>query len=143
MEALGGYRELPESARLVGGLMFVGLLCLTALLERLQFQLRATESSRWWASNGRDVVNAFALAAVALGLKVIGFTGPVSLAIAATLVITLSALQSALARYPRLSTALSIVTALVLGMPVLLAPRAVHDLFRGVIELLFESVRGG
>lgn len=137
MDALGGYRELLPGAQAVGDLAFIALLCLTALLERLQFQLRATEASHWWLSNGRDVLNAFALGLVALGLKVVGFTGPLALAIAATLVILLSLFQTSLGRYPRLSTLLSVGAALGLGAPILLAPYPVASAFRSLIEWLF------
>ncbi|MFZ5470701.1 MAG: hypothetical protein ACOZIN_14815 [Myxococcota bacterium] len=137
MEELGGYRELDWAARVLGNLVFLGVLFLTALLERLQLQLKATEASRWWASNGRDVVNAFAFGAMWLGLKVIGFTGPIALAIAATLVVAMSVVQSSLAKYPRLSTALALGLTLAVGLPVILVPNFVHGVFRWVIEGLF------
>lgn len=136
MDALGGYRELTQSARILGAVVFLGMLLLTAVLERLQFQLKAAEASKWWASNGRDVVNAVALGAMAIGLRVIGFTGPIALSIAATLVLVLSAAQTALEKRGGAGL-MSAGLALVLGAPVLLAPRAVHELFRSTLELLF------
>lgn len=136
MDALGGYRELEPLSRVLGSVVFVGMLALTAVLERLQFQLRYTEASTWWASNGRDVVNLFALAAMALGLRVIGFTGPISVCIAATLVLVLSALQSAVEKH-RHAWLWSLGFALALGAPVLVAPRLVHGGFRTAVEWLF------
>lgn len=136
MEALGGYRELEPVARALGSLVFVGMLALTAVLERLQFQLRYTEASTWWASNGRDVVNLFALAAMALGLRVIGFTGPIAVCIAATIVLVLSALQSAVEKHAH-AWRWSLGFALLLGAPVLLAPSLVHATFRAAVEWLF------
>lgn len=136
MEALGGYRELAPTARILGSLVFLGALAIAALLERLQFKLRATESKTWWASNGRDVVNAFALAATSLGLWGIGFTGPIALAIAATVVVILSALQMMIERH-RAALALSLGVALLLGSPVLIAPRQVDVFYRGMIGTLF------
>jgi hypothetical protein len=136
MDELGGYRELAPPARVIGDVVFVGMLFLTVLLERLQFQLRVTEPSKWWASNGRDVVNAFALASMAFGLKVIGFTGPMAFLIASTMVLFVSALQSSLSNR-QLSTVLSMVAALALGLPVILAPTAVHAFFRKTLEVLF------
>src|SRR5215472_1476985 len=121
MDELGGYRELAPPARLIGDAVFVGMILLTAFLERLQFQLRVTESSKWWASSGRDVVNAFALASMAFGLKVIGFTGPIAFLIASTMVLFVSALQSSLGDR-KLSTVLSVAAALGLGMPVIFVP---------------------
>jgi hypothetical protein len=137
LEQLGGYRELLPSRRLLGTAVFVLALCVTALLERVQFQLRATEAKAWWASNGRDLINAGALGAMAIGLKVFGFTGPMALAIAATFVICLSVLQSSLAKYPRVSYGLSVVVSLAMGLPVIVAPREVEQVFRGALELLF------
>jgi len=136
MDELGGYRELAPLARAVGNAVFVGMLLLTAFLERLQIQLRVTESSKWWASNGRDVVNAFALASMAFGLKVIGFTGPIAFLIASTMVLFVSVLQSSLINR-KLSTVLSVAGALAVGLPVILAPIAVDAFFRRTLALLF------
>ncbi len=136
MEALGGYRELAPVARLLGSLVFLSALAVAALLERLQFKLRASESKTWWASNGRDVVNVGALAATTLGLYGVGFTGPIALAIASTVVIVLSALQMSFQKH-RGALGLSLGAALVLGLPVLLAPRGVDLAYRAMIEHLF------
>jgi hypothetical protein len=136
VDQLGGYRELLPPARTVGNLAFVGLLCLTALLERLQFQLRASESSRWWASNGRDVVNAFALGSTALGLRLIGFTGPILLLISATLVLLTSALQGTIGHH-RLSNLWSVLVAFGLGSPIVVAPTSVYVAFTRTLEVLF------
>lgn len=136
MEELGGYRELAPTARILGSLVFLGALAIAAILERLQFKLRATESKTWWASNGRDVVNAFALAATSLGLWGVGFTGPIALAIAATVVVILSALQMMIERQ-RAALALSLGVALLLGSPVLIAPRQVDGFYRAMIGTLF------
>ena len=136
MDEFGGYRELLPRVRTVGNLAFIGLLCLTALLERLQFQLRASESSRWWASNGRDVVNAFALAATALGLRLIGFTGPILLQISATLVLLTSAFQGSIGQR-RFSTLWSVLVALALGSPIVIVPEQVYVFSRTTLRVLF------
>jgi len=136
MDELGGYRELTAPARVVGDAVFIGMVFLTAVLERLQLQLRVTESSKWWASNGRDVVNAFALASMAFGLKVIGFTGPIAFLIAATMVLFVNVLESLLSDH-KLSTVLSMAGALALGLPIIFAPKIVHVFFRRTLELLF------
>src|SRR5438874_10332869 len=114
---LGGSRELAPGARVLGDLVFVGVLVLTAALERLQLSLKGAESSRWWASNGRDVLNLFAFASMAFGLRIVGFTGPIALATAATMVIAISVIESSLARFPRTATALSMGAAVALGLP--------------------------
>lgn len=136
VDALGGYRPLPETARLVSVGVFVLLLCVVALLERLQYRMREQEPSRWWASNGRDVVNVFALAMMAVGLFVIGFDGPLAFGIAASFVILLSAVQGALERHPN-AVLLSVLTALVLGFPILFAPARLADAYRGLVVTLF------
>lgn len=136
MEALGGYHELSSPARELGSAGFILLLCITALLERLQFKLRATESRTWWASNGRDVLNAIALGAMSAGLFGLGFTGPIAVCIAATVVVLLTALQGALAERRHADRA-AVLTALALGAPVLIVPQAVHGFFRALLELLF------
>jgi hypothetical protein len=136
VEALGGYSPLSSPGRELGFALFVLLLCVTALLERLQFKLRATEARTWWAGNGRDVLNALALGVMALGLKLLGFAGPISFCIAATLVVLLTWVETLVGERPH-STALSVAAALGLGAPILLFPASVHAFFRGALELLF------
>lgn len=116
--------------------VFLLLLCVVALLERLQYRLRDQEPSRWWASNGRDVVNVFALATMGLGLEVLGFSGPLAFGIAASFVILLSATQGALERHPS-AVLLSVVVSLMLGAPVLFSPGPLADGYRTVVRALF------
>lgn len=136
MEELGGYRELTTQARVLGAMVYLAALAACALLERFQFRLRATEQQTWWASNGRDVINALALGVMTLGLYTLGFTGPIGLGIAATVVILLTAAQHALSRLRR-GTELSLALAFALGAPVLLLPRATERVFRRTLEVLF------
>ncbi|HLL54274.1 MAG TPA: hypothetical protein VK447_12040 [Myxococcaceae bacterium] len=136
MEALGGYSELPSPTRELGFALFILLLCVTAVLEQLQFKLRATEGRNWWAGNGRDVLNAAALGMIALGLKLLGFAGPISFCIAATLVVLLTWVESAVGDRKH-ATVLSLAAALGLGAPILLFPHSVHAFFRGALEVLF------
>jgi len=138
LEALGGYSPPLSPAREVASLVFLVLLGVTALLERLQFTLRKTEASTWWASNGRDVLNAVALAVIALGLKGLGFQGPIAWCIDATFVVLLSALQMSVAKH-RLAGLWSVLWAVALGLPILVAPGAVHDFFRASLERLFPG----
>jgi hypothetical protein len=129
MDARGGY--------LVGDAVFVAALVLTGLLERLQIRLRATEQRKWWASSGRDAINALAFGTMALGLAVVGFTGPVALAIAASLLLLVTAVQSALGERKG-SGVIALVAAGALGIPVIAAPRAVHEIFRMLLDSLFR-----
>ena len=121
MDALGGYQALPEPARWVASLVFLAILAMVGWLERLQYQLRERDASSWWASNGRDVVNLFALGTLSLGLKVFGFSGPLSFGLAATFVIVLAFLQGQFEKRPR-AVLYSVLVALALGLPVLVAP---------------------
>lgn len=136
LEGLGGYQAPSPVGRAAGALGYVVMLVVAAVLERLQFKLRATESRTWWASNGRDAINAGALLAMTAGLKALGFSGPLALCVAATLVLFLSLVQTSLERH-RHAGMLSVVTALLLGLPVLVAPEAVHGVFRRTLEALF------
>jgi hypothetical protein len=127
MEALGP---------VVGDAVFLAALVLTGLLERLQIRLRATEKRKWWGSSGRDVINVLAFGTMAWGLSVVRFTGPVALAIAASLLLLVTAIQSALGERKG-SGVISLLAAGALGLPVIAAPSAVNGLFRSVLDALF------
>ena len=136
MDPLGGYRPLPEQARLVAAAVFLLILATVGWLERLQYQLRESEASRWWASNGRDVVNLFALGTMSVGLKVIGFAGPLAFGLAATFVILLAFVQGTLEKRAH-AVLYSVLTAIVLGVPVLIAPAPLAHGYRAAVNLLF------
>lgn len=137
MEALGAFHELAPSLRWVGQGVLVGALALTALLERVQIGLRAAETSRWWASNGRDVLNGFALGALWLALRAGGFSGPIALAAAGAMVLAASLVQSERMRAKALPAWASFAATLALGAPAVVAPAAVHAALRFAIEALF------
>lgn len=136
LTSLGGYQAVEAPFRAVAQGVFVAILCLTAVLERLQYRLRASEQSVWWASNGRDVINTFALGTMVLGLHLLGFRGPVGLLIAGTLMVLLTAVQSSLEKL-RHATLLSTLATLGLGAPVLFVPGAADRWLRHSVELLF------
>jgi hypothetical protein len=136
VDALGGYRALPDGARAVAAVVFLAILVVVGWLERLQYQLRERESSRWWASNGRDVMNLFALGTMSLGLKVIGFSGPLAFGLAATFVILLAFVQGALEQRER-AVLFSVLTAIVIGLPVLFAPAQLAVGYRAAVAFLF------
>ncbi len=116
-------------------LTFLASVGVAGLLERVQYRLRADEGRAWWASNGRDVVNAVALGAVSAGLWVYGFRGPLVVCVAGTLVLLLSMSQMRLESRPS-STLWSVAVALALGMPVLVAPGGVAHFFERVVLAL-------
>jgi hypothetical protein len=135
LDAIGGYQPTSEGRVLALALFSVALV-LVAALERLQFRLRATEGALWWASNGRDVLNALAVAVMTFALSMVGFNGPIAFCIAATQMAILSALQTSLG--DRRSALLwSVMLAFALGAPVMLAPRAVHEGFQRMLRALF------
>jgi len=112
------------------------MLVLAALLERLQFKLRATESKRWWASNGRDVINVCALLGVTAALRVLGLSLPIAFCTGAVVIIVLSMVQTTLQKHPRAGL-WSMAAALSLGVPVLLFPGRTQALFVAVLNWLF------
>jgi|GEM_PF-343693 len=114
---------------------FLVATCAAGLLERVQDRLRASEGRAWWASNGRDVVNVVALGCVSAGLRVYGFRGALVVCLAGTLVLLLSISQMRLESRPR-STLWSVLVALGLGLPVLVAPAAVASGFERLLVAL-------
>ena len=132
VEALGAWNGDGAAWTALTFLASVGI---AGLLERVQYRLRADEGRAWWASNGRDVLNAVALGSVSCGLWVYGFRGPLVVCVAGTLVLLLSICQMRLESRPG-STLWSVAVALALGFPVLIAPGAVARLFQRVVEAL-------
>ena len=131
-DALGAWTGHGGTWTAVTFLASVGV---AGLLERVQYRLRADEGRAWWASNGRDVLNAVALGAVSSGLWVYGFRGPLVVCVAGTLVLLLSMVQMRLESRPG-STGWSVGVALALGAPVLVAPGAVARFFQRVVLAL-------
>jgi len=131
-QALGGWTGDWSALRALG---YLALLALVGLLERVQFRLKADEGRTWWASNGRDVLNAVALAAVSAGLWLQGFRGPLVVCVGGTLVLFLSLFQMWFETSPR-STLWSVLCALVLGLPALLRPGLVARIFQEALATL-------
>jgi hypothetical protein len=131
-QPLGGWTGEGGAWRALTLLASVGV---AGLLERVQYRLRADESRAWWASNGRDVLNAVALGSVSSGLWVYGFRGPLVVCVAGTLVLLLSMSQMRLEDRPR-STLWSVMIALALGLPILLVPAGVARLFERLVPAL-------
>ena len=119
----------------LGAATFLVSVGLAGLLERVQYRLRADEGRAWWASNGRDVLNAVALGAVSCGLWVFGFRGPLVVCVAGTLVLVLSICQMRLESRPG-STLWSVAVALALGLPVLVVPGAIARFFERLVLAL-------
>lgn len=133
---LSSFGEFGATSHWVGRLSFVVALCATGILEHAQFRLRFLEAKTWWASNGRDLLNAAAFAALWAACGLIGFSGPMGLVIAATVLVLINVLQSAVG-LRRGAVVISVMAALALGLPVAIAPRAVDGLLRSLLATLF------
>ncbi|MGQ0505160.1 MAG: hypothetical protein ACT4TC_07540 [Myxococcaceae bacterium] len=136
MDSLGGYLTQTPSTQPLRIAVFLGVLLLTAVLERLQSELRADERSTWWVSNGRDVLNVFAAGACGLGLWVLGFRGPLILCLAITLTVVLSLIQAGVVdrKWP---PPVSLAVALMVGSPVALAPGWFAKILHSLLVMLF------
>jgi hypothetical protein len=135
LDSLGGYEEPAFRARVLAGSLFLGILILVAALERLQYALRQTESSRWWASNGRDVLNLFSFGVLSYGLLLLGFHGAMVLLIAGCGVTLLTAVQGVLGK-GRARGLFSLGATLVVGLPVLFWPRELALLAKSALDTL-------
>ncbi len=135
-DLLGGYSEPEPSVHWVGVVVFAAALCLTGVIERIQFRLRFFEARTWWASNGRDMLNLAAFGAIGAALLIYGFRGPMALVIACSLILLVNTVQSSLGTR-RGATVLSALAALALGAPVLLLPSLVDRGLRSVLLFLF------
>jgi len=136
LPGLGEFQPPSAAGRAAGAVGYVLTLAVAAGLERMQFKLRATESARWWASNGRDAINAFATLAMAAGLSAMGFSLPLAFLLAAVLMLGLSLVQTGLERH-RHAGMLSVAAALLFGSPVLLFPASIQEGCRRLLEALF------
>lgn len=139
MEALGLYLPPPASAQWLAQAVLAGALVVTSVLERFQVRLAEAEPARWWASNGRDLVNALALATLWLALRVGGYSGPIALAAAALLLLAAVLAQSGLDRLKWVPDWVSYLAMGAIGSPILVAPGAVHALVRSWVEALARA----
>jgi hypothetical protein len=128
--------SVDPSVQWAGRGAFLAALCLTGVLERVQFRLRFLEGRTWWASNGRDILNAAAFAALVGSAWLIGFSPPTALVNGTAVLVLVNALQSAL-RPRREATWLSVGLAVVLGLPTLIEPAGVDRVIRATLRLLF------
>lgn len=136
-DPLGSFTAVPGHA---ASAALLAALALTVALHRLQVALVRAESSVWWASNGRDLVNAFSLGALAATLWFRGFPGPSALFLAATLLLLLNLFETVLLRglAPRLNAGLTLLAVFLLVSPLLAAPDRVNALLNGLAAQLFS-----
>ena len=108
-------------------------------LEELGDRLRRVEHREWWASNGRDAVNALALLAIWGALVLNGYPGPAALVLGGALVMTLTGVGVVESRLPaRLRPRLlALLAGLLLALPLLLFAAEVAAALGAVADRLF------
>lgn len=128
MTALGEFLPPEGAGRWAALAAWVVALALAALVQRWQLRLRRAEGTRWWASNGRDVLNAGALAALTGSLALLGFAWPMALVLGSTVLL----LFTLAAAWPRGLAAVAVL----LGGPIAAAPGRVHAIGVSVASYL-------
>ncbi|HET9553386.1 MAG TPA: hypothetical protein VFP50_10490 [Anaeromyxobacteraceae bacterium] len=113
--------------RLSAALALVAAVAGAVQLEELGDRLRREEHRAWWASNGRDVVNAAALLVISGALMLRGFPGPAALVAGGLLTLALTGVcvvegKLPARAHPRL---LALAAALLLALPLLAWPSGV------------------
>ncbi len=122
--------------RVAAGLSYLTLLFFFAFLQRLQLELRGTETRTWWASNGRDAVNAVGVALLAWGLRSVGYGLPIALLLAGSIVVLSTAIVPTLGRW-RSRPGRVIAVSVLLGLPPVFAPAAWERTLVHLFEVLF------
>lgn len=107
-------------------------------LQELGLRLRREEHRAWWAGTGRDLLNLAGLAAIASGLRLVGFPWPAALLVGGTLTLLLFGASVLVATqlevaHPR---AWSTGAGLLLALPVLLFPHEVAAAFGAIAAAL-------
>lgn len=136
-EPLGSFTTISRHA---ASAAFVAALALTVALQRLQVALVRAEPSVWWASNGRDLINAFSLGALGVTLWFMGFPGPSALFLAATVLLALNLFETVLLRglKPALNASLSLLAILLMLSPLLASPERVNLWLNSLAAQLFS-----
>jgi hypothetical protein len=133
----------PRNAveRLSAALALVAAVAGAVQLEELGDRLRREEHRAWWASNGRDVVNASALLVIWGALVLLGFPGPAALVAGGLLTLALTGVcvvegKLPARAHPRL---LALAAGLLLALPILAWPAGVAAALGRVAALLFPG----
>ncbi len=125
--------------RTVAAVAYVAAVALLVLLQEIGLRLRRQERRAWWASNGRDLLNALGFAAVAGALRGYGFPPAAAIAVGAS--VTLALFGTSIFMETQVETARPRAWALILGLllaaPVLLFPGDVLDAFTRAARGLF------
>jgi hypothetical protein len=121
---LGAFHGAPH---LPMQLALLGTAALVTFLGRLLLAGRARAAATWWASNARDLVNLFAVAAFAVALLGLGFPVAAALLLSAQGVLFTVAVEAVLERFPAIPShdGLALLAALLWTLPVALAPQQI------------------
>ncbi len=133
----------PRTAleRAVAGLALLTAVAGAVRLEEIGELLRREEARAWWAGNGRDVINALALLAIAAALVLRGFPPPAALAASGLLTLALTGVSTLEGRLPAQAhpraTALGI--GLLLALPLVAWPGGISSGLGAVAAALFAD----
>jgi hypothetical protein len=110
-------------------------------LEEVGDRLRREEHRAWWASNGRDVINALALLAIAGSLVLMGFPGPAALVLGGVLTMALTGVCVIEGRLPARARPrlVALGLGLLLALPLLLFPAEVATALGALAANLFPA----
>jgi len=130
-----------ETERLAATLALLAAVASSVRLEELGDRLRREEHRAWWASNGRDVINAAALAVIAAALVLLGFPGPAALVLGGLLTMALTGVTVLEGKLPERShpQLLALALGLALALPILVWPGAVAAGLGRLAEALFAG----
>jgi hypothetical protein len=127
--------------RLSAVLALVAAVAGAVRLEELGDRLRREEHRAWWASNGRDVINAAALLALGGALVLMGFPGPAALVTGGLLTLALTGIcvlegKLPARAHPRLA---ALAMALLLALPLALWPAEIAGALGAMAQALFPG----
>ncbi len=141
-DLLGSFRELTATWRIAGSVAFVASLAAVVASQRWQMLLKKEESSVWWASNGRDVLNVAALLLLTVSLWLIGFSAGAGLFFAGSIILLMHLLENAVVERRGAGPIVALVAAAI-AIPLLVFPRQTQAAANRVAGTLFESVALG
>lgn len=130
-----------ETERQAAALALLAAVAAAVRLEEVGDRLRREEHRAWWASNGRDVINALALLAIGGSLVLMGFPGPASLVLGGVLTMALTGVCVIEGRLPERARPrlVALGLGLLLALPLLLFPAEVALGLGALADRLFPS----
>ncbi|HEY0839238.1 MAG TPA: hypothetical protein VGD74_03530 [Vulgatibacter sp.] len=132
------YRE-PELPLPATAAILLAALVLFVGCQQLAFRLREEERRTWWASNGRDLVNALAAVALSFSVWLVGIALPLSIILGCTLTLALTLIGTFLHERMERPWRLMLAVAVVFGAPFVVAPSALAN---GVADLVASIFPG-